>query len=74
MTPPPVVERIVALSLEHPALGCRRLSAVLRPEGTRVSSPTIQTILAKHGMAARCDRRLKLEERVASDPIEPSAD
>ena len=50
-TAPEVVERILGLSLEHPAWGCCRLSALLRLEGTPVSSPTIQNILAKHGMA-----------------------
>ncbi len=68
------VERILALSLEHPAWGCCRLSAMLKLEGTSVSSPTIQNILAKHGMATKYDRLLKLEERAAQEPIELSAE
>ncbi len=73
-TPQPVVDRILALSLEHPAWGCCRLSAMLRLEGVSVSSPTVQNILAKHGMATRYDRLLRLEERMATEPIELSAD
>jgi transposase InsO family protein len=73
-TPQPVVERILALSLEHPAWGCCRLSAMLKLEGTSVSSPTIQAILAKHGMASRFDRLLKLEEKAAGEPIELTAE
>jgi len=73
-TPPEAVERILALSLEHPAWGCCRLSAMLRLEGVSVSSPTIQNILAKHGMASRYERLLKLEEKAAGEPIELSAE
>ncbi len=73
-TPEPVVERILALSLEHPGWGCCRLSALLKLEGTPVSSPTIQGILAKHGMATKFDRLLRLEERAATEPIELSAE
>ncbi len=73
-TPQPVVERILALSLEHPAWGCCRLAAMLKLEGTSVSSPTIQGILAKHGMASRFDRLLKLEEQAAQAPIELSVE
>jgi transposase InsO family protein len=73
-TPPETVDRVLALSLEHPAWGCCRLAAVLKLEGLPVSSPTIQNILAKHGMATRYDRLLKLEERAASEPIELTAE
>jgi len=73
-TAPAVVERILALSLEHPGWGCCRLSALLKLEGTPVSSPTIQNILTKHGMATKYDRLLKLEERAAGEPIELTAE
>ena len=73
-TPQPVVDRILALSLEHPAWGCCRLSAMLKLEGTSVSSPTIQTILAKHGMATRYERLLKLEEQAAGEGITLTAE
>lgn len=73
-TPPEVVERIVALSLEHPAWGCVRLSEHLKLDGVSVSSPTIQNILSKQGMASKFDRLLKLEEQVATAPLELSAE
>lgn len=73
-TPPDTVERILALSLEHPAWGCCRLSSMLALEGLSVSSPPIQTLLVRHGMATRYERLLKLEERVAQAPIELSAE
>ena len=71
-TPPETVERILALSLAHPAWGCVRLSERLKLDGVSVSSPTIQTILIKHGMASKFERLLKLEEQAAAEPIELS--
>lgn len=73
-TPPETVERIVALSLEHPAWGCVRLSEHLKLAGVSVSSPTIQNILIKQGMASKFDRLLKLEEQVALEPLELSVE
>ncbi len=52
-TPTEVVERIKALALEHPAWGCNRLEALLMAEGRRLSAPTIQDILNKHGLGSR---------------------
>ena len=40
-TPPEVVEKLLALSLEHPTWGCDRLSAILKLEGAYVSGPTV---------------------------------
>ncbi|GIV81334.1 MAG: IS481 family transposase [Anaerolineae bacterium] len=73
-TPPEVVERILALSLEHPAWGCTRLSDMLKLEGVSVSSPTVQNILIKHGMGSKYERLLKLEEQAAQQVIELSAE
>ena len=73
-TPPETVECIVALSLEHPAWGCVRLSEHLKLAGISVSSPTIQNILIKQGMASKFDRLLKLEEQVATEPLELSVE
>jgi transposase InsO family protein len=66
-TPLEVVERILELSLAHPAWGCVRLSNHLKLGGISVSSPTIQKILIKHGMASRYDRWLKLEAKHAEE-------
>jgi hypothetical protein len=71
-TAPEIAEQIVALSLSHPAWGCVRLAAHLKLQGITVSSPTIQSILIKHGIGTRFERLLKLEERVAAEPIELS--
>lgn len=69
-TPPEVVEKLLELSLEHPAWGCDRLSAILKLEGAYVSGPTVQKILNDHGMGTRYDRWLKLEEKHAGEAIE----
>src|SRR5579859_6899144 len=73
-TAPEVVERILALSLEHPAWGCVRLSERLKLDGISVSSPTIQNILIKHQMGSKFERLLKLEAQAATEPIELSAE
>ncbi len=69
-TPPATVEKILNLSMEHPAWGCDRLSNHLMLEGIKVSSPTVQDILIKNGMGSRYERLLKLEERVLEQKIE----
>jgi transposase InsO family protein len=69
-TPEEVVERILQVSLEHPSWGCVRLSNFLKHQGITVSSPTIQSILIKNGLASRYDRWLKLEEKNAQHAIE----
>lgn len=60
-TPQAVVGKIVELSREHPAWGCSRISGHLALMGFSISSPTIQKILARHGMGTRKERWLKLE-------------
>lgn len=55
-TPADLVERVKALALEHPAWGCNRLEALLMAEGCRLSAPTIQDLLNKHGLGSRYDR------------------
>jgi transposase InsO family protein len=60
------------LSLAHPARGCVRLWERLKLDGVSVSSPTIQNLLIKQGMASRFDRLLKLEEQAAVEPMELS--
>jgi transposase InsO family protein len=73
-TPPQVVEKIVALSLANPTWGCVRLSDRLKLEGVSVSSPTIQNILIKQGLASRYDRLLRLEEQAAQEVITLTAE
>ena len=71
-TPPEHVERILAISLEHPTWGCNRLCDILALEGIKISYPTIQNILNKHGMGTRYERLLKLEEKALNHEIELS--
>ena len=73
-TSPEAVSRILELSLANPTWGCVRLSDHLKREGISVSSPTIQNILIKHGMASRYDRLLKLEEKAATEAITLTAE
>lgn len=72
-TPPGTVDKIVALSIEHPTWGCNRLSDQMKLAGSYVSSPTIQDILIKNGMGSRYERLLKLEERALEHKIELTA-
>jgi len=73
-TPPEIEQRILALSLEHPAWGCNRLSDHLALEGIGVSAPTLQRILNDHEMGTRYHRWLKLEQQQAEQAIELSAE
>jgi transposase InsO family protein len=68
-TPPEEVERMLALSMEHPTWGCVKLSSMLKLEGVTISSPTIQNILIKNGMASRYERLLKLETKASQEAI-----
>ena len=69
-TPKEAVERILTMSDEAPAWGCKRLAHQLRLEGVSVSSPTVQRILIQHGRASLYERLLLLEQRAAGQPID----
>lgn len=69
-TPVEYVERILALSLEHPTWGCNKLSDYLALEGIKISFPTIQNILNKNGQGTRYERLLKLEEKGLREGME----
>ena len=64
--PGQVVERVLALSLEHPGWGCVRLCEELKRQGVSISSPTVQSILIKKGMGSKRERVLKLEEKIGA--------
>jgi len=68
-TPEEVESRVLAMSLEHPAWGCDRLSQVLGQDGDTLSAQTVQNILNRNAMGTRRDRRLKLEKQY-QDPEE----
>lgn len=69
-TPPEVVDRLLAVSMENPTRGCNWLHDRLLLEGISVSAPTIQGILNKHEMGSRYERLLKLEARALQEAIE----
>jgi transposase InsO family protein len=73
-TPDDVVQKIIEVSTNNPMWGCCRIASQLKLQGVSVSSPTIQKILIKHGMANKYDRLLKLEEKALNQEIELSAD
>lgn len=73
-TPEDVVKKILDLALQFPMGGCGRLSHELRLAGIAVSAPTVQAILAKHGMGRRYERWLKLEEKSRGEKIPLNAE
>jgi hypothetical protein len=73
-TPIEVVERVLAISSDNPAWGCVRIADQLQLEGVRLSSPTVQAILIKHGVGTKYERLLRLEERMATEPIALTAE
>ncbi len=74
MTSVGVEERILALSFDHPAWGCGRISSQLRLDGVPVSAPTVQGILTRHGLGSKCERLMKLVERSADESAPLSAE
>jgi transposase InsO family protein len=73
-TPREVEQKIVSLSLAHPAWGCNRVSDHLKLEGIALSAPTVQNILNKNGLGTRYERWLKLEEETSKKEIELTAE
>src|SRR5829696_10523648 len=68
-TPKEGQEKILALSLTHPAWGCNRISEQLKLEGVSVSAPTVQNILNREGLGTRYERWLRLERETADKEI-----
>ena len=69
-----VQQRIVQMSLSHPAWGCNRISDQLKLEGVSVSAPTVQNILNKKRIGSRYERWLRLEEETTEKKIELSVE
>ena len=69
-TPPETINKIISLSLEHPAWGCDRISDMLRLESIFISPVTVQNILTRHGLRTRYERFFKLEAKALSEKIE----
>ena len=73
-TPPAIVDKILSMSLEHPAWGCDRLSDMLRLESIFISPISVQNILTKHSLRSQYDRFLKLETKVLAEKIDLNAE
>jgi len=69
-TPAEVREKILKLSIEHPAWGQVRVSDQLRLEGGQVSPSTIRNIWLKEGLERKYKRILRLEEQRAGQEVE----
>jgi hypothetical protein len=62
-TPPEIQQRVIALSLEHPAWGRFRMTDHPRLEGISISASTVRNIWVKEDMETRYKRLLRLEEQ-----------
>lgn len=69
-----LVQKILALALEQPAYGCKRISDELAKTGALISFVTVQSILNKHQLGTKYERWLALEKRHAELAIELTAD
>ena len=72
-TPPELEAQVLEASLEHPTWGCVKLSDPLKMQGISISSPTIQKIFIRNGMASIYDRLLLLEKKHLEEGMELSA-
>jgi transposase InsO family protein len=61
------IERIIELSLTHPAWGCIRLSRALKELGISISPPTVQSVLNKNNLRYKHERAMRLEEKMAGE-------
>ncbi len=62
-TPREIGDRVVALSLEHPAWGKTRIADNLRDEGISLHPTTVRKILLREGLETKYRRLVFLEER-----------
>ena len=69
-TPAEVREKVINLSIEHPAWGPMRVSDNLRLEGVSVSPSTVRNLWIKEGLESRYKRILRLEEEKNGKGIE----
>jgi transposase InsO family protein len=69
-TPADVRQKVVSLSISHPAWGQVRVSDQLRLEGISVSPTTVRNIWIKEGLETRYKRILRLEEETYGKQIE----
>jgi len=53
---------ILKLARSHPHWGCDRISYCLEVCGIRISSPTVQRILIRHGLGKRSEREAAAQQ------------
>jgi len=73
-TPTEVREKILSLSIAHPAWGQARISDQLRLEGISVSPSTVRNLWLKEGLETRYKHILRLEEETHGKDIELTAE
>lgn len=73
-TPAEVKEKVITLSLSHPAWGQLRVSDHLRLAGLSVSPGTVRNIWRKEGLETKYQRLLRLEEQNNGQELELTAE
>jgi hypothetical protein len=66
-TPSEVKQKVIALSLDHPAWGAVRISDQLRLEGISVSPSTVRNLWLKENLETRYKLLLRLQEKNGQD-------
>ncbi|HEY3373443.1 MAG TPA: IS481 family transposase [Candidatus Aquicultor sp.] len=66
-TPPEIEEKVISLSIEHPAFGQQRISDELALIGTQVCAATVRNIWVRHNLETKYKRLLALEEKTATE-------
>ena len=63
-------QRIIELSLKHPAFGQQRIADQLAQEGVLVCATTVRNVWLKEGMETKYKRLLRLEQKVMEKGFE----
>jgi transposase len=63
------IAKILSAAEQYPGWGCTKISDYLKLEGCSVSSPVVQKILIRNGLASQFDRYLHLEEKHLKEGI-----
>ena len=69
-TPPEMKEKVIKVSLTHPAWGPVHISDHLRLEGVSVSPSTVRNLWLKEDMETRYKRLLRLEEEKSGQDLD----
>lgn len=69
-TPAEVIDRVIAISIEHPAWGPQKAADHLQLEGISVSPSTVRNLRAKEGLETKYKRILRLEQERNGADIE----